>query len=218
MFSRRALRSINLMSREMLKIKNPASSQMLINQHARYALQPYSNSNRAENQLIVGGIAIAGTAISLQYILQAYQKAKATTQDGETTTNNTEAESAQQKATAGAEATQDENTTASSSKAEAAQKERSDRKKAAAGNSTVNTMDSAFSAWFARNFYDGGFEEKMSKREAALILGIRESAPPEKVKEAHRRILMVNHPDRGGSAFIAAKINEAKDLLLKGKV
>ena len=74
-----------------------------------------------------------------------------------------------------------------------------------------------FASFFARNFYDGGFEDKMTKREAALILGVRESAKIERIKDAHRKILLLNHPDRGGSAFIAAKVNEAKDLLMKGK-
>mmetsp|Transcript_8360 Transcript_8360/g.7485 ORF Transcript_8360/g.7485 Transcript_8360/m.7485 type:complete len:174 (-) Transcript_8360:26-547(-) len=77
--------------------------------------------------------------------------------------------------------------------------------------------DSWFASFFARNFYDGGFEDKMTRREAALILGVRESSKPERVKEAHRRVLLINHPDKGGSAYIAAKINEAKSLLLKGK-
>lgn len=79
------------------------------------------------------------------------------------------------------------------------------------------TSNSFGSDWFARTFYDGGFEEKMSKREAALVLGVRESAASDRIKEAHRKILLLNHPDRGGSAYIAAKINESKDLLLKGK-
>jgi DnaJ homolog subfamily C member 19 len=60
-------------------------------------------------------------------------------------------------------------------------------------------------------------EDKMTKREAALILGVRESASVDRIKDAHRRILINNHPDRGGSPFIAAKVNEAKDFLLKGK-
>jgi DnaJ family protein C protein 19 len=77
----------------------------------------------------------------------------------------------------------------------------------------------AFNSWKTaaprmRAFYKGGFQSEMSRREAALILGIRESAPEEKVKEAHRRIMIANHPDAGGSSFIAAKVNEAKDMML----
>ena len=64
-------------------------------------------------------------------------------------------------------------------------------------------------------YHRGGFESKMTRREAALILGIRENVPSNKLKEAHRRIMLANHPDRGGSPYIASKINEAKDLLDK---
>nr|XP_009797012.1 PREDICTED: mitochondrial import inner membrane translocase subunit TIM14-3-like isoform X1 [Nicotiana sylvestris] len=65
-----------------------------------------------------------------------------------------------------------------------------------------------------RRFYHGGFEQVMTRREAALILGVRESAVLEKIKEAHRRVMVANHPDAGGSHYIASKINEAKDILL----
>jgi len=47
--------------------------------------------------------------------------------------------------------------------------------------------------------------------------GVRESAPEQKVKEAHRKIMIANHPDAGGSSYIAAKVNEAKDVLLGKK-
>ena len=69
----------------------------------------------------------------------------------------------------------------------------------------------------AKTFYQGGFEEKMTKREAALILGVRESASRERIREAHRYMSRANHPDTGGSEYLAMKINEAKDLLLGSK-
>ncbi|SAM80365.1 related to Mitochondrial DnaJ chaperone [Ustilago bromivora] len=62
----------------------------------------------------------------------------------------------------------------------------------------------------------GGFNSKMGKKEAAQILGLRETALTKaKVKEAHRRMMIANHPDRGGAPYLASKINEAKDLLDK---
>ncbi|XP_049449685.1 dnaJ homolog subfamily C member 15 [Epinephelus fuscoguttatus] len=76
---------------------------------------------------------------------------------------------------------------------------------------TVRKMpSSAFSS-----YYKGGFEQKMSKREASLILGISPASTKAKVREAHRRIMVLNHPDKGGSPYLAAKINEAKDLMDK---
>ena len=64
----------------------------------------------------------------------------------------------------------------------------------------------------------GGFLPEMTRREAALILGLRESAPAERVRDAHRRVMIANHPDAGGSSYLATKVNEAKEMLIgKGK-
>jgi DnaJ family protein C protein 19 len=55
----------------------------------------------------------------------------------------------------------------------------------------------------------------MTRREAGLILGVSPGAPRTKVKEQFKKVMSANHPDRGGSPYIAAKVNEAKELLEK---
>ena len=89
------------------------------------------------------------------------------------------------------------------------------------GGNASGSRENVFSEWFGvgvgAKYYEGGFEEQMTRREAALILGVRESSPPSRIKDAHRKLLILNHPDAGGSTYIAGKINEAKELLLKGR-
>lgn len=68
----------------------------------------------------------------------------------------------------------------------------------------------------ATAFLKGGFEPKMNQKEALQILNLNESQlNKKKLKEVHRKIMLANHPDKGGSPYLATKINEAKDFLEK---
>ncbi len=90
----------------------------------------------------------------------------------------------------------------------------------------------------ADQWVKGGFKNKMDRKEALAVLGLKcvisvfvvitSSWPTKpvhfhregptlklKLKDAHRHIMLANHPDRGGAPYLASKINEAKDLLEK---
>ena len=56
---------------------------------------------------------------------------------------------------------------------------------------------------------------KMTTDEACSVLGIDANASKEEIIEAHRKLIQKIHPDRGGNDYLAAKINQAKDHLLK---
>ncbi|MFK7913198.1 MAG: DnaJ domain-containing protein [Pseudomonadales bacterium] len=54
----------------------------------------------------------------------------------------------------------------------------------------------------------------MTRAQAAAVLGIPQNSDPEAVRKAHRRLIAANHPDRGGSDFLAQQVNEARDVLI----
>jgi hypothetical protein len=66
---------------------------------------------------------------------------------------------------------------------------------------------------------DGGAgaaqQSGLSRREAFEILGLEDGASDEEILTAHKKLMQRLHPDRGGSNYLAVKVNQAKDLLIK---
>ncbi len=79
-------------------------------------------------------------------------------------------------------------------------------------------LDRAYPKWredMARGEREmNGPDGRMTVAEAYEILGLRHGASRDEVRRAHRELIVKLHPDRGGSTYLASKINEAKEVLL----
>ncbi|MDX2289729.1 MAG: DnaJ domain-containing protein [Hyphomicrobiaceae bacterium] len=80
-------------------------------------------------------------------------------------------------------------------------------------------LDRTFPSWredVARGEQEmSGPDGRMTAAEAYEILGLAPGASDEDIRRAHRELMLKLHPDRGGSTYLAAKVNEAKDVLLR---
>lgn len=72
--------------------------------------------------------------------------------------------------------------------------------------------------WLARHARQAVARGDMSPQEAARLFGVSPAADRAAILAAHRRLIARVHPDKGGSAELASRVNQARDILLgRGK-
>lgn len=81
-------------------------------------------------------------------------------------------------------------------------------------------LDRSYPDWRGGGAGEGGEKsravarESMSKDEACRVLGVAKDAGEDEIKAAYRKLMAQLHPDKGGSDYLAAKVNAAKETLL----
>ena len=164
----------------------------------RYQHAALHASAPASSAILLGGLAVAGAALAARYALQKW--------DGP---------GGEGPASSAAPPSEDADSKDDGAAADGASSSSSSTSSAGEGSGEAKKARSFGADFLSKRFYRGGCEDKMTRREAALILGVRESATNERIRERHRKMLMLNLPDMGGSTYIAGKVNEAKDFFLK---
>lgn len=148
-----------------------------------------------ENTMLLAGLGIAAGAMAAKYALQALDTSAPGTGTGGS--SNSKEGGGEGGSSGGSQAEGGVGGSGGGGGSEAS----------SGGSGAAGESQKSWGAEFlSKRFYRGGFEDKMTRREAALILGVRESASPERIRDRHRKMLMCNHPDMGGSTFIAEKV------------
>jgi hypothetical protein len=71
------------------------------------------------------------------------------------------------------------------------------------------------STTFERNAPPTASSSAMSRVEAAMILGVDETASEIEIQKAYKQLMLKLHPDAGGNGYLAGKLNEARDCLMR---
>ncbi len=164
-----------------------------------------------ESTVLVAGLTVAAGAMAARYGLQLYERNSRGDGSGDASSSSSSSSerpvssSSSSSSTSGGSAgstSASGGADASSASSDSASSSASSSASGAGDAAKASTHKTFGAEMWAKRFYRGGFEDKMTRREAALILGVRESATTDRIRERHRKMLILNHPDMGGSTFL----------------